>query len=142
MAKTKVMVALRDLESGDSLVALACQVAQGMDAELLALHVVEIPLATPIEADDDLLDHPGKEVLSQVQKFAAQHFSRAIVARLLRARGAGEAIVGEAREQGIDCLVMGHERRSVVGEILLGSNVQYVARHAPCRIVVHIPPIQ
>jgi len=141
MAKTKVMVALRDLESVDSLVALACQVAQGMDAELVALHVAEIPMATPIEADDEMLDHPGKEVLSQAQEYAAQHFSRTIVTRLLRARRAGEAIVGEAREQGIDCLVMGHERRSVVGEILLGSNVQYVARHGSCRMVVHIPPL-
>jgi nucleotide-binding universal stress UspA family protein len=141
MAKHKVMVALRDPESAESLVALACQVASGMDAELLALHVVEIPMATPIEADDEVLDRPGKAVLALAQQCAETRFSRKISTRLLRARRAGEAIVGEAQEQGIECLVMGHQRRTMVGEILLGSNVQYVARHAPCRVIVEIPPL-
>jgi nucleotide-binding universal stress UspA family protein len=85
VAKPKVMVALRDAASVESLVTLACQMAEGMGAELTALHVVEVPMATPIEADDEVLDRP---------------------------------------------------------EILLGSTVQYVARHAPCRVVVQIPPLR
>jgi nucleotide-binding universal stress UspA family protein len=108
----------------------------------MALHVVEVPMATPIEADDDVLDHPGKEILDHARKYAVQEFSRPTETRLLRARQAGEAIVGEAQERGIDCLVMGHRRLSVLGEILLGSTVQYVARHAPFRIVVEIPPLE
>jgi len=141
VGKPKVMVALREQESVESLVALACQVASGMEAELVALHVVEVPLPTPIEAHDEVLDHPGKEILERAEKYAAQSFSRSVVTRLLRARHAGEAIVGEAQEQGVDCLVMGHRRLSVIGEILLGSTVQYVARHAPFRVIVEIPPV-
>ena len=64
-AKPKVMVALRDADSAESLVALACQVSGGMDAELIALHVVELPMATPIEADDEVLEQPGREILAR-----------------------------------------------------------------------------
>lgn len=142
MAKPKVLVALRDRESAESLVTLACQVANGMDADLLALHVVEIPMATPIGADDAVLDQPGKEILAAAERHAAGKFSRRISTELLRARRAGEAVVGVAKEQGIDCLVMGHRRLTVIGEILLGSSVQYAARHAPCRIIVEIPALQ
>ena len=39
MAKSKVMVALRDAESVESLVTLACQLSSGMDAELIALRL-------------------------------------------------------------------------------------------------------
>ena len=141
MTKPKVMVALRDQESVQSLVALACQVASGMGAELMALHVVEVPMATPIEADDDVLDRSGKEILDRALKYAQQAFSRQVKTNLVRARQAGEAIVGEAQEQGIDCLVMGHRRLTVIGEFLLGSTVQYVARHAPFRVIVEIPPV-
>lgn len=137
-----MIVALRDLESVESLVALACQVANASDAELLALHVVEVPMVTPIAADDEALDEPGKEILAKAQQHAAQKFSRKISVRLLRARQAGEAIVGEAQEWGADCLVMGHRRLSLVGEILLGSSLQYVARHSPLRVIVEIPPVQ
>lgn len=137
-----MIVALRDLESVESLVTLACQVANATDAELLALHVVEVPMVTPIAADDEVLDQPGKEVLAKAQQFAAQNFSRKVSIRLVRARQAGEAIVGEAQEWGADCLVMGHRRLSLVGEILLGSSVQYVARHSPLRVIVEIPPVK
>jgi len=136
----RTMVALRDADSIESLVTLACQVASGMDAELTALHVVELPLATPLEADDEILDHPGKEILAHAQRFAAERFSREISIRLLRARQAGEAIVGELRAQGFELLIMGYHRPHTLGEILLGSTVQYVARHAPCRVIVQIPP--
>jgi nucleotide-binding universal stress UspA family protein len=142
VAKPKVMVALRDAASVESLVTLACQMAEGMGAELTALHVVEVPMATPIEADDEVLDRPGKEILAQAQRIASEAFSRKITAQLLRARQAGEALVGEVKEQGIDLLVMGYHQPHTLGEILLGSTVQYVARHAPCRVVVQIPPLR
>ena len=142
MAKSKIIVALRDLESVESLVALACQVANASDAELVALHVVEVPMVTPIAADDEVLDQPGKEILARAQQIAAEKYSRKIWTRLLRARQAGEAIVGEVEQWGVDCLVMGHRRLSLMGEILLGSSVQYVARHSPVRVIVEMPPVK
>lgn len=141
MAKPKVMVALRDVESIGDLVRLACQLSAGMDAELVALHVVEVPPATPIGADEEVLDHGGREILAQAQQ-VAKGFSRPLDTLLVRAREPGEAIVGEAKEQGVELLVMGHHKphSHPVGEILLGSTVKYVVHHAPCRIIVQIPP--
>jgi len=140
MAKSKVIVALRDLHSVESLVTLACQLSKGMDAEVIALHVVEVPMATPLDAGE-VLDHPGREILAAAKK-VGDRFSRSITTQLLRAREAGEAIVGEARDQGAELLVMGHHKPHPypLGELLLGSTVQYVTRHAPCRVVVQIPP--
>jgi nucleotide-binding universal stress UspA family protein len=141
VAKPKIMVALRGGEALESLVSLACQLSVGMDAELIALHVVEIPPATPIEADEEVLDRSGKELLARARR-VARGFSKELGTRLVRARGVGEAIVGEAREQGVELLVMGHHKPHPhpLGEILLGSTVQYVAHHTPCRVIVQIPP--
>jgi nucleotide-binding universal stress UspA family protein len=141
MAKPKVMVALRDPGSVESLVILACQLADGMDADLTALHVVEVPLATPIEAADDVLDHPGEELLAQAKR-VAERFSVPFATDLLRARDVGEAIVGEAKERGVELLVMGHHKPHPhnLSEMVLGGIVRYVAHHAPCRIIVQIPP--
>lgn len=139
VTKTKIMVALRDAESVESLVTLACQMSSGMDAELAALHVVQVPMATPLEADDDILTHPGKEILAQAERVAAERFKKKISTQLLRAREIGEAIVGEVKDQGVDLLIMRYHRPQTLGEILLGSTVQYVGRRAPCRLLVEVP---
>ena len=139
MAKTKIMVALRDAESVESLVTLACQMSSGVDAELSALHVIEVPMATPLEADDEVLYHPAKEILAQAERVASERFKKKISTQLLRAREIGEAIVGEVKDQRVDLLIMRYHRPHTLGEILLGSTVQYVGRRVPCRLLVEIP---
>jgi nucleotide-binding universal stress UspA family protein len=141
VARPKVMVALRDPESVESLMSLAIHLSNSMDAELVALHVVEVPLATPIETEDEILDHPGKEILAAAAR-VAEKSSKKLSTELLRAREGGEAIVGEAKDQGAELLIVGHRgsHPSALGELLLGSTAQYVAHHAPCRVLIQIPP--
>ncbi len=141
MAKAKVMVALRDLESSESLATLACQLTQGMEGELIALHVVEVPAATPIDASEAAFDRPGKEILAGAER-VAERFHVKLTPRLVRARTAGEAVVGEAKDQGADLLIVGHHKPHPRAErdFLFGSTTQYVAHHAPCRVIVQIPP--
>src|SRR5208282_4612078 len=91
MGKPKVMVAVRNEASLESLVSLACQLSRGMGADLLALHVVEVPLATPLDAQEETIDHPGKDLLLQAQR-VAEKFSQPLSTELLRAREVGEAI--------------------------------------------------
>jgi nucleotide-binding universal stress UspA family protein len=140
MGRPKIMVAIGNEAAIESLVALACQLSQGMGADLEALHVVEVPLATPLDAQEEILDHPGKELLAQA-KSVAEKFSQPLSTELLRAREVGEAIVGEAKEQSVDLLVIGHHKphTHTLSETLLGGTVRYVARHAPCRVIVQIP---
>lgn len=140
MAKLKVMVAVRDATSVESLVTLACQLSQGMDADLTALHVVVVPALTPLEADDETLDREGKELLDKA-KGVAEKCGRTLSTELLRAREVGEALVGEAKDKKVGLLVMGHHKPHslALGEKFLGSTVHYVAHHAPCRVIVQIP---
>ena len=139
MSEPKVMVALRDAESVESLVKLACQLSRGAQCDVLALHVVEVGMGLPLDADSEVLDQPGKAILARAREVASKCCAKEISASLVRARLAGEAIVGEAQDRQIDLLVMGYHHKHALGEILLGSTVQHVARHAPCRVIVQIP---
>jgi len=140
MGKSKIMVALGNEASVESLVTLACQLSQVMDADLVALHVVAMPLLTPLDAPEESIDHPGKQLLAQAQRVAAR-YSRTLSTELLRAREVEEAIVGVAKERGVDLLVMGHHKPHphTLTETLWGGLVRYVARHSPCRVIVQIP---
>jgi nucleotide-binding universal stress UspA family protein len=121
-------------------VKLACQMTKGIGAELTGLNVVEVAPALPLDADSDLLDRPGKEALKRAEKVAWDAFGLKLHRRLVRARHAGVAIVDEASDLHAGLLVLGYHGKHGLGEILLGSTVQYVAAHAPCRVIVHIIP--
>ncbi len=139
MARAKVMVAVRDRASAEELTNLACELASQMGGELIALHVVQIPLATPLEAKDEGIDEEGKAILTQAARTATGKVPGGFSTELVRARNAGEAIVAEAKEQVVDLLVLGHHRRHELSEFLLGSTMRRVAHHAPCRVIVQIP---
>jgi len=140
MSKSKVMVAIRDEVSVDSLMTLACKLNQGADVDLMVLHVVQVPLVTPLDADDESIDQAGKRILDHARQ-AAEKLRHPVSTELLRAREVGEAIVGVARERGVELIVMGHHKphSRALGETLGAGVANYVARHAPCRVILQIP---
>ena len=140
MSDARVMVAIRDPEHVDDLVKLGCQMAKGMGADLITLSVVEVAPALPLDAGSEVLDRPGKDALERAGKVAWDAFGLKASARLVRARNAGAAIVDEAADLRADLLVLGYHGKHGIGEILLGSTVQHVAAHAPCRVIVQIVP--
>lgn len=139
MEKPKVMVALRDTETAGSLTKLGCQMASLAGTNLVALHVIEVPPGLPIDVEDPVFERPGEQVLSLARQVASNNFSMRISTRLLKARNAGEAIVGEATEHDIELLIIGYRHDHGLAETLLGSTVQYVTHHAPCRVLVQVP---
>ncbi|TAM78716.1 MAG: universal stress protein [Acidobacteria bacterium] len=139
MEKPKVMVALRDTDTAGTLTELACQLASLAGTSLLALHVIEVPPGLPIDVIDPIFEKPGEQVLSLARQIASNNFSMHITTKLLKARSAGEAIVGEAIDEGIELLIIGYHHDHGLIETVLGSTVQHVIHHAPCRVLVQVP---
>ena len=139
MEKPKVMVALRDAETAEGLTKLACQMASLAGTNVIALHVIEVPPGLPIDVEDPIFERPGQQVLSLARQIASNNFSMHITTKLLKARHTGEAIVSEAEEEGVDLLVIGYHHDHRLAEKLLGSTVQHVTHHAPCRVLVQVP---
>lgn len=137
-----VIVALRDKQSLGSLLDLACRMAKTMNASIVAVHVVEVPVTLDLGAQSDELDSAGRAILQEAQRQAAKSFG-VISTELIRARHAGKAIVDEAKQHGSDLLVLGYCHKNPISEVLLGSTAQYVMRHGPCRVIVEVPaPVQ
>jgi nucleotide-binding universal stress UspA family protein len=138
----KVMVALRDPDSLGTLMELACRLAGGRDAELTALHVVEIASGLPLDIESEILDRPGKQIVSVARDMASGIFAKEVFIEQVRGRNAGETIVRQAHDQAIDLLILGYHHKHGLSEILLGSTVRYVAEHAPCRVIVQVQPAE
>ena len=141
MTKAKIVVALKDRGHVEGLVRLACDMARGTSADVLALHIVEVGPGLPLDADSEVLDHTGKRLLAVAHQIASQKCLKEISTRLIRAREAGPAIVREAEEQAVELVILGYRRKkSHLAKTLLGSAVEYVTKHSPCRVIVQMVP--
>lgn len=54
---------------------------------------------------------------------------------MIRGRTPGEDLVEFARENDVSEIIVGVQRRSKVGKLLMGSTAQYVILKAPCPVV-------
>ena len=143
MAQTKIMVALHAQDHVEGLMRVASEMARGASAEVIGLHVVEVGLALPLDAESQALDRPGKELLALAQQVASDKFRINISTRLVRAREAGPAIVREAEDQAVDLIILGYRKKTYVAKTLLGSAVEFVTEYSPCRVIVQtVPAVQ
>lgn len=134
----KVLVGLKEAAHAAALMHLACRVAATKTAQITAIHVIELPEPTPLDAEVPELARAAATILQAAQKVARKH-RRAIKTKILRAHAAGPALVDEIKGGKFDLAVIGYHHGRTLGELLLGSTSQYIARKAPCEMLVHIP---
>jgi nucleotide-binding universal stress UspA family protein len=122
----------------------AISVARDHGGQILLLHVVnEWPLAAGdiaavnLDAGGKVLRAAGAELLEQ----GAQQVRAAGVAvqtALVEEIGipVGECVVQRARQWPADLIVCGTHGRHGIARLLLGSNAEYIMRHAPVPVLL------
>ena len=134
----RILVGLKTLEHAVALTDLACRLG-ARNASLFLVHVIELPDPTPLDAEVPDLDEMAKKILHAAERVARRSEMK-IAAQVLRAHDAGAALLDEMTEKKIELAVIGYHHRLTIGEILLGTTAKYLARHAPCHLLVNIPP--
>lgn len=142
----------------DDIVGTAGRLAmeEGEDDEgamIEALHVIEIPMSQPIDAPvpAERLAR-ARQILARAKEVGEEYEGVEVATATVRARSTGEAIVREATRRGVEVIVLAAERPSRIrgGPLLggvepraaefIGKVTEYVARKAPCRVILTAPP--
>ncbi len=134
----RVLVALKTTEHAIELTDLACRVSAHR-ASLVIMHVLELPPATPLDAEVPDLEADAKLILSTAERVAKRSGLK-VSSVFVRAHWAGDALLEELKERKIELAVLGYHRHRTIEEILLGTVAQHVSRHAPCHVLMSIPP--
>jgi len=122
----------------DEAMDVACRLATERRASIVAMTVVEVPLELPLDAS---LPEEVAEANEQLDEARAigESYGVHVVVRIARARNAGRAIVDEAVRRDSEIVVMGGPRRVRLRSgkrQIFGDTVDFVLRHAPCRVMV------
>jgi basic amino acid/polyamine antiporter, APA family len=121
-------------------------------AVIEAIWVFEMPLSLPLDAPlPDAQIKKAREALARAKAVGEEYEGVEVATAMVRARRAGQAIVGEARRRGVEAIVLAAEEPSRVrGGALLGGVgpmenyvgpvTKYVISKAPCRVILTAPP--
>ena len=114
---------------GGASVRTACSLAAERGAAVVAIDVIEVPAALPLDADMREQEEEARESLALAEAIGDRHGVR--VERLVvRARLAGEAIIAAAEEWDAELIVL-----RTTG---LGKTARYVLQHAACRVLLSV----
>ena len=114
-------------------VEVAAQLAAERAARIVLLRVVVVPLELPLDADLRQQLDEADRLLDEASGITEAYGVRS-VARVVRSRQAGRAIVEEAERRGAEIIVLGAPRGR--HRQIFGHTVDYVLKHAPCRVMV------
>jgi APA family basic amino acid/polyamine antiporter len=134
--RTILVPVLRTAESEEALVA-AARLATERRATIVILHVLEVPLDQPLDADLHEREEAAYQILDEAQALLEGYAGVRIVSRLVRARSAGPAIVDEAASRDAEVIILGAPRTKLRrGKPIFGRTVDYVLRNSPTRVLV------
>ena len=125
-------------EGAGRALAWARTLAQAFRAEIVVLHVLELPLTwtplgglgsipTPLSTESvEQLTNEAQAILETVARDAPE-----VTRRLLRKGHPREVILAVVQEVGAGAVVMGTHGRRGVSHLLIGSVAEHVVRHSP-----------
>jgi len=121
--------------------AIACQLAEEHRASVTAVNVIEVPVELPLDAHMTEEEAHAKSTLAEASAIG-DLYGVSVASHILRARAAGEAIVQEATGAATEIIVLRAPRkqRSRRSVQVFGKTVDYVLKHAPCRVMVAASP--
>jgi APA family basic amino acid/polyamine antiporter len=133
----RLLVPIVGGQRSDTAMDVACRLAAERGSRIVALNVVEVPLDQPVTAPLPGLESAANRELDEAVAIG-ESYGVDVVGRLERAHAAGPAIVAEADAREAEIIVLGSPRRRLTAaqSAVVGSTVDYVLKHASCRVLV------
>jgi nucleotide-binding universal stress UspA family protein len=135
----RIVVPVVDTVSSERAAEMACRLGAPQQAEIVLVHVVEVPLTQALGDAGGPERDRAEKALHLGQAIVGRHGMRSRT-RLLFERSAGSGIVRVAKEEGADVIVMarGEKRQTVPTE--MSPTMRDVLRHAPCEVLIDQAP--
>jgi APA family basic amino acid/polyamine antiporter len=136
-----ILVPIAPGYASDEAMDFACRLAAERRASIIALTAIEVPLDLALDAalPDDVRE--ANEQLDEARAIGDSYGVR-VIGRIARTRNIGRAIVDEAIRRHSEIIVMAGPRRVRLQRgrrQIFGDAVDFVLRHAPCRVMVATP---
>jgi len=136
-----ILVPIAPGYASDEAMDFACRLAAERRASIVAFTAIEVPLDLPLDTELPEEVQEANEQLDEARAIGDSYGVR-VTGRIARTRNIGRAIVDEAIRRHSEIIVMAGPRRVRLQHgrrQIFGDAVDFVLRHAPCRVMVATP---
>jgi basic amino acid/polyamine antiporter, APA family len=134
-AYERILVPMKLGPIGEEVLGTAIKLAEEQGGTVDALHVIRVSMDKPLDAPLEDAEEQAAASLAEAKLLASEH-GITVDGKVVRARAIGEAIVDEARQAGVDLIVLGSAPRWRRRSLFFSPTVDYVLRHAPSEVMV------
>jgi APA family basic amino acid/polyamine antiporter len=130
-----ILVPMKMGDIGEEMMATAVRIAQERSASVIALNVIEVPLAQSLDAPLEPEERRAAETLAEARALAEEN-DVPMRGYTVRTRSIGAAVVEQARQVKADLIVIGSGARWRRHSRVFSPTVEYVLRKAPCEVMI------
>jgi basic amino acid/polyamine antiporter, APA family len=134
-AYERILVPMKLGPIGEEILATAIKLAEERASTVSAVHVIAVPMDRALDADMFDAEERAEASLAEAKILAAEH-AVPVEGKIIRARSIGEAIVEDAKQEGVDLIVLGSSPRWRRQSRFFSPTVDHVLRNAPCEVMV------
>ena len=137
----KAVLGLNGGPTDELVIHLGCQLAKVSNAELVAIHVIEVDWRH--ELSEELTgENEAASALLDMAEGIAEQYKVKLTGDLLQAREVAAALVDEAIEVGAEAIIVGLPyRQRLGGDFAIGDAIPYVFQNAPCEVMLLSVPM-
>lgn len=130
-----ILVPIVQSEASFDAVTVAATLAKQRKGHVYVVHIIEVNRSLPLNAELEAEARRGEQLVRRAEELAASA-GHPVTGTLLQAREAGEAIVEEARDHGVEAIILGVPNKRQGGASQLGRTADYVLKNATCAVWV------
>ncbi|MFC2040010.1 universal stress protein [Chloroflexota bacterium] len=136
MEYKKILIPVAGTEADAETIRLSGRLTKKDKGKVFSLYVITIKRSLPLDAEIDSETKLAETVLNNVEDIAAEEGMK-IDTAIIQSRDAGPAIIEEAVERAVDCILIGIKYKTAFGQFSLGSVIPYVLKHAHCPVILY-----
>jgi nucleotide-binding universal stress UspA family protein len=138
-AVKRILVPVRGSSYNERAVELACRLGTDQKAEIIACHVVEVPLALPLSTPLGPEEKRAGEVLERAQQIIEHHGlpARGVVQR---ERDVARGVLRVAQDLGVEMVVLGINPKNLAAGESVGRATEQLLRKSHIEVIVDMHP--
>ena len=129
-----LLAVLNGTDTDELIIETSCNISRQTKKSITAIYVILIPRDKPVDQEIQSSTITGERVLQDAE-ILAEKLKIKIKGQILQARSKGIAVVNYAKQENVDILITGIDRKPSISTSALDSDSEYILLNSTFKVI-------